>query len=45
MGIVGVGAEVAVDQVALEGAVHEDRKLAGRGRDGLGFPIRAAKRR
>ena len=35
LGIVPVGAGVAVDEVAFEGAIDQDRDLAGRGADGL----------
>ena len=38
LGIVGVGPEVAVDEVALEGAIDEDGEFASGGRDRLRLP-------
>ena len=36
-GVVAVGARVAIDQGAVEGAIDEDGELAGGGGDGLGL--------
>src|SRR5262245_35485296 len=38
LGLVGVGTEVAVGEVALQGAINEDGELAGGRGDGLRFP-------
>ena len=38
LGIVGGGAGILVHQTIPERAVHQDRQLAGGGRDGFGLP-------
>src|SRR5438128_11734631 len=37
LGIVGGGSGILIRQAIPEGAIHEDRQLAGGGRDGLGL--------
>src|SRR2546426_11869284 len=37
LGIVGDGSEILVHQALPEGAIHQDRQLAGGGRDGFGL--------
>src|SRR5258706_11349719 len=38
LGVVTVGTEISIDEVAFQRAIDEDGKLAGGGGDGLGLP-------